>query len=195
MTNADDDRAPSSSEPAPAVVKVPENIVPIRRIKRDFQAAMDAALLKVSKGEFTNDQIEGAIAGVLKDVDLNKYKPEVVSKLAQVERESRHAAFSRAVRSYLAWQFELFTEDLARRIWIPLGEGKEVCLADATWAHLQHKRLEQRKNTDEVVAAMRQTDAFCDELEPTLSKDPNRTVRDVMYDAGKWLRPKPAANG
>lgn len=177
-------------EPDVPIFDIPGS-APVKRIKRELQAEFDKAYLALCDGKktrsFTHERQTKVVEAVLAGHDLNCYRREIASRIATQDRQQRHAAFGKAMAYMARGQFELFSEELALRVWIGTEEnGTDVPLAYANWSDLQHKLVEQRDDIAKKVHTIDLTEMNVKVLEP-LMKD-NLTCRfgDAMRLLGHW---------
>lgn len=160
-------------------------IYPIKRLRKALQKPISDALSALRGKPFTIAQSRAAIEGVLRGVDLNLYSQDISWQLEEAERRRRNSSYGKAIAHAIAMD-DMFKVELAREVWIPLGQQQQVCLVDATHLHIQHKREEQRLDAEKVLQAMHNTDAFVLMLGPEFARNPTETVGDAMRRIGRW---------
>jgi len=183
--SADDDLDPLHAETHESNDAPQKGIYPIKRLRRELRGPINAALGALRGGEFSVTDTRAAIQKVLRSINLNEYRDDIAWRVEEAERRQRNSSFGKAIARALRTD-DLFTEELAREVWIPLGDDKQVCLADATHLHMQHKREEQRVDHEKVLQAMTHTDDFIAMLGPTYRADPTDTVAGAMRRMGRW---------
>lgn len=165
--------------------------VPIKRIKRELQAEFDKAYLALCDGKkarsFTHEQQAKVVETILEGHDLNRYRREIASRIATQDRQQRHAAFGKAMAYMARGQFDLFTEELAQRVWIGTEEkGTDVPLAYAKWSDLQHKLVEQRDDFARLAHTIDLTEMNLKVLEPLMRDDAACCFGDALRLLGHW---------
>jgi hypothetical protein len=188
------DERDSSSEGDEQAPRRKAPVLNLKRIRRDCQAALDDALGVVdAKGAFTNEAVRAAVHGVIGKLDLNLYAWDIAQRMSTSITRERNSAFGSAMRLWSAGQFDMFTLEMAHRVWLPLSDGKQVSLANATWSHWEHKRQEERADVREKIAAIRRNDSNFAEVEALMKPDPQCTMAMAMQQLGHWPRASKAA--
>jgi hypothetical protein len=174
--------------------KTRSKVLDLKRIRRDCRLALDQALGKVSeRATFTQEDVRTAVDGVVDKLDLNDYKRDIAQRIATSIVRERNSAFGEAMHLWTAGQFDLFTAELAQRVWLPLDKGSQVSLANATWAHLQHKLGQERADIDEKLAAYLRNESTFEMVRPLMERDPLCTVTAAMQKLGHWTQQQAAA--
>jgi hypothetical protein len=168
-------------------VRLPKGgrLMPINRLRSALRKPISEALAALRGKPFSVDDSRDAIKTVFRNINLNDYRDDIAWRVEEAERRQRNSSFGKAISHALASD-DMFTEELAREVWIPLGENQQVSLIDATYLHMQHKREEQRIDVVEKQRAMGNTDAFVEMLGEAYANTPTMTVGEVMRQMGRW---------
>lgn len=123
----------------------------------DAQDVTDALVLAITKGQF----------------NLNDYKYEICAGIAQqrIKNRSNHG---------LPQQLNLFTQYMAEREMIRLGNRQLISMANARFAHLLIKRDHEREAIRKTTIQANRTDQLILLVEPEMAAYPERSLTNAM---------------